>query len=68
MSDKIMCSKNLCRHFIEYDEGEDNDGCPYEPALFCNAAKRFLYGEDNQECVAVDQKEEGLPDCWFMRE
>lgn len=55
MCDKIMCSYDECDHFFNLDDGEDENGYPYPPNPYCDAADEFLQ-EDGQECVAPDKK------------
>ena len=60
MSDKNWCVGYLCKHYQELDDGEDENGIPYAPNPYCEAAEEFLEdtgGMTTPPCVAPDKKE-----------
>lgn len=60
MSDPLFCIGYRCKHYSELDDGEDENGYPYPPNPYCNAAEAFLEdtGMTTPVCVAPDKQEE----------
>lgn len=54
MCGKVMCSYGDCDHFFSWDDGGDENGYPYPPNPYYDAADEFLR-EDRQECVRRQQ-------------
>ena len=60
MSDTHWCIGYSCKHYCELDDGEDENGYPYPPNPYCEAADEFLEdrgGITMPVCVAPDKQE-----------
>lgn len=55
MCDVNMCAYGMCEHCFWLDDGEDENGYPYPPNPYCEAAEKFIQ-EDGQVCLAPDKK------------